>query len=81
MWANTIKGQYTREKLSTELRTKEPWTIAGQLYKIAVAEAYSGIKENGTPSDEYLRMRFETCKKLVALAGYRLADYLNDNLQ
>ncbi len=81
MWANNIKTQYTREKLSQDLRTKDPWTIAKQLYKVAVDEAYKDIKENTAPSQDYLKTRFETCKKLLALAGYRLADYLNESLK
>ena len=80
MWANTIRTQYTREKLAHELQTKDPWTIAKQLHTIAVEEAYKGIQEGGVPSQDYLRARFETCKKLVALAGYRLADALNQDL-
>jgi hypothetical protein len=80
-WAHTITTQYSREVLKNELRTKDPWTIAKQLFEIAVKEAYGGIKENTAPSEEYLKFRFETCKKLIALAGYRLADYLKEHLK
>ena len=81
MWTQTITNQYSREKLAPDLKTKDPWTIAKQLFTIASQEAYVGIREGEAPSEEYLTKRFETTKKLVALAGYRLADYLNDHLK
>ena len=40
----------------------------------------TGIEEHSRPSDEYLETRFELCKKLMALAGYRLADNILKNI-
>lgn len=51
--------------------------MAAAVHAIAIKEAYGGIKENTAPSADYLKLRFETCKRLIALAGYRLADFLN----
>jgi len=80
MWADTISKQYTRKYLEKELEEKNPWEMHKYVYTIATKEVYNGIKENTEPTEEYIRFRFETCKKLVALAGYRLADFLNNNL-
>ncbi len=80
MWAKNIASQYTRQKLAKELQEKDLWAMSDYTYKIAINEAYKGIQENAVPSKEYVAFRFETCKKLVALAGYRLADFLNENL-
>ena len=49
-----------------------------KIYEIAVNETYKGIQENTAPTEEYKSFRYETCKKLVALAAYRLADFLNE---
>ncbi|MDR3736419.1 MAG: S1/P1 nuclease [Acidobacteriaceae bacterium] len=80
MWANNIRGQYTRQFLAEDLRVTNAWTMATKLYDIAVKQAYGDIRENSAPSQDYLKTRFETCKKLMALAGYRLADYLNAHM-
>eukprot|EP00830_Metopus_es_P016059 TRINITY_DN484_c0_g1_i1.p1 TRINITY_DN484_c0_g1~~TRINITY_DN484_c0_g1_i1.p1 ORF type:complete len:326 (+),score=58.29 TRINITY_DN484_c0_g1_i1:67-1044(+) len=80
-WADTIRKQFTREKLANDLKVKDPWVMAQKMHEIAISEAYGGIKENTEPSKDYLAFRFETCKKLIALAGYRLADFLNEHLQ
>jgi len=80
-WANNIRNQYPRDSLVKELAVKDPWAIAKQIYQIAIDNAYGGIKEGDTPSENYLKTRFELCKKLMALSAYRLADYLNDRLK
>jgi hypothetical protein len=77
-WATTITKQFTREVLANDLKVKDFYEMAKQQYETAIKEAYGGIKEGGSPSDEYLKLRFETCKKMMALAGYRLADLLNN---
>lgn len=80
MWANTIMKQYTREVLAEELAIKNITDISKRILEIGKQEVYKGILENNYPPEDYLVMKFETCKKLIALAGYRMADLLNDNL-
>ncbi len=50
--------------------------MAKNTFDIAVNYAYKGIHENDTPTKEYLESRYVQCKRQIALAGYRLADYL-----
>ena len=50
--------------------------MAKRTYELAVNYAYKGIKEGDVPSQEYLTTRYEICKRQIALAGYRLADFL-----
>ena len=74
--ADTIVKQFPRSSLQKELSMTNQFEIAKMTFEIAVNSAYKGIKENEKPSDEYLRTRFEICKRQIALAGYRLADML-----
>ena len=80
MWANTITKQYTRDHFIEELKVKDPWVMAKGLLSIAINKTYKGIQENTNPTEEYKTVGFETCKELVALAAYRLADMLNKYL-
>lgn len=76
-WTKEIMEQYTRAKLAKELNLKNPYTMSVHVHKYAISHAYKDITEGGVPSDYYKDSRFEVCKALIALAGYRLADYLN----
>lgn len=70
--------QYTREKLSKELRLKNIYTMGVHVHKYAISHAYQDVMEGGIPSDYYKNSRLEVCKAHIALAGYRLADLLNE---
>jgi hypothetical protein len=48
---------------------------------MAVNFAYKDIKEHDRPSDNYKATRFVKCKLMIALAGYRLADWLRESIQ
>eukprot|EP00829_Urostomides_striatus_P019625 TRINITY_DN76_c0_g1_i8.p1 TRINITY_DN76_c0_g1~~TRINITY_DN76_c0_g1_i8.p1 ORF type:complete len:310 (+),score=88.23 TRINITY_DN76_c0_g1_i8:65-994(+) len=76
-----ITKEFPREKLAQELRVNNFYDMAKSVHEIAIKEAYAGIKENSAPSDDYLKSRYVTCKKLIALAGYRLADFLNNYIK
>ncbi len=54
--------------------------MAKQTYDVAVQHVYTDIHENEVPSEEYKSSRFEVCKRQIALAGYRLADWLKKAL-
>lgn len=77
-FAKNIAREYPKDKLRTELGVTDLLEIARSLYDIAVKYAYTDIQENKEPSSEYLRSRYEVCKKLIALAGYRLADHIEE---
>lgn len=79
-WAGKIRQQYTRQKLATELAIKDVYLMGKMIHKYTESNAYKGIKENESPSENYKNTNFEICKKLIALAGYRLADLINNNL-
>lgn len=64
-----------------ELKVKNLWQIAESVKEIAKKYAYTEIKPNTKPSETYLRTRFPVCTRLMALAGYRLADFLNEHLK
>jgi len=55
--------------------------MAKYLHEIAVNYVYKGIKEDDYPSDDYKKTRYQICRKLIALGGYRLADWLKEAFQ
>ena len=55
--------------------------MARRIYDIAVKYVYTGITENEYPSENYKETRYEICKSQIALAGYRLADWLKEILE
>jgi len=52
--------------------------MADRSFDVAVNSAYLGIREHEVVKKEYKDSRFEICKRQIALAGYRLADYFKD---
>ncbi len=66
--------------LSEDLAIKDPWVMGKRTYDIAVNYAYTGITENTSPSKEYKEKGYAKCKAQIALAGYRLADWLKEVL-
>lgn len=54
------------------------WIAAGA--KLAEEVVYPGIERDGTPSTEYKAKQAETTKRQIVLAGYRLANTLNECL-
>jgi hypothetical protein len=67
--------EYPEETLD-ELSIKDLRLISKDISLHAKYFAYEGITENSSPSPEYIQRGWEVCKKLLALAGYRLANYL-----
>ena len=66
--------------MKDDLAVKDTNEMAKRTYNIAVEYVYKGIKENDHPSEEYKKTRYEKCKSQIALAGYRLADWLKEVL-
>lgn len=47
------------------------------IYNIGKNNGYAGITENTEPDADYVNKNYDLWIKLLALAGYRLADTLN----
>lgn len=71
-------NEFTRESLSDYLaeRDVDQWSI--ESFHDAVNIVYAGITEGEKPSEEYLQLGIKTARMRIALAGYRLADLLNE---
>ena len=54
----------------------ENW--AQESHRLAIEYAYKNIQPGETPSSDYLRMRDRIAHQQIALAGYRLANLLNE---
>ena len=76
--AASIMKEYPRDSLKKDLNIKNIKIMEKHMVLLASNEVYQGINENETPSQDYLSKNFELCKKLIALAGYRLADLLKN---
>ncbi len=61
-----------------ERTEKDPMAWARESYALAVSSVYQGITPGTTPSDAYSSRAHEICRKRLALAGYRLADLLEE---
>ena len=61
-----------------ERTEKDPNAWARESYALALSTTYEGIVPNTVPTEAYVARAQATCKKRLALAGYRLADLLED---
>jgi hypothetical protein len=69
--------QYPREQFS-ELSAERIETWAEESHQLAIDCAYMGIKPKQAPTQEYLERSQEVAIRRLTLAGYRLADILNE---
>eukprot|EP00744_Colponema_vietnamica_P002980 GILI01004618.1.p1 GENE.GILI01004618.1~~GILI01004618.1.p1 ORF type:complete len:295 (-),score=82.48 GILI01004618.1:266-1150(-) len=77
--AQDLRTKWPRSKLAKELSVELPlWP--DQSYHDAATFVYDGLDFNGTPSDAYIQRGWAQVERLLALAGYRLADILNSSL-
>ena len=74
--AEEIVGEYSREKLTSQLNKKnvDEWTTEG--VSLAEEYAYNGIQPGDKPTQEYIDRGFAIVKQQLALGGYRLTDLL-----
>jgi hypothetical protein len=77
--ADRIESACRRESLP-ELREKEFRSWVYESHQAAVESAYDGLRENWKPSPDYVRQARLVARRRVTLAGYRLADLLNETL-
>jgi hypothetical protein len=54
----------------------ENW--AQESHRLAIEYVYKNIQPGDTPSSDYLKMRDHIVHQQIALAGYRLANLLNE---
>lgn len=74
-----IEAAYPKTLLASEISTLNPESWAKSGFNIAKTFAYTA-PEGGTPSRNYVRRGQEISMRQAALAGYRLAEILNEAL-
>jgi hypothetical protein len=74
--AKDLIDRFPREDMKEELRVTEFKEWAQESFKVAVDTVYEGIELNKHPTDRYLENGIQAAHRLMALAGYRLADLL-----
>ena len=74
--AKKIEAQYPPEYFAAQLKDSNPKDWAQESYQIARDFAYT-TRENKTPNAAYIAQGQQIAKQRVALAGYRLAQILN----
>ena len=75
--AKQFGNEYPRSSFISQLNIKDGFAIAADTFNY-VADAYIGIEFNSSATAEYKDKEYEVCKKLVALAGYRLTDAIKE---
>jgi hypothetical protein len=78
-FAAAITQEYPRSYFANELREKDGFAIANEVHPYAENHAYKNIAVKDTPTDAYKIDGYTVCKRLLALAGYRLADAIRDS--
>lgn len=80
--AASIMQDHPRQSLATDLRVADPEKWARSSYRLAKQFAYGPLHENPQsppkPSPAYLKQAEKIGRRQAALAGYRLADRLQD---
>ena len=79
-WADKITLNYPKNSFNHLFNETNPYQWAVENYQYAVDDVYNSIKTNTIPTDQYVARAREICMRLVALAGYRLANTLNSLL-
>ncbi len=78
----SIRGVAREASAVTDAKLKEKsfsaWIQEGS--DLASTRCYQGVKSGKTPSNAYARDTTAQCRRRVALAGYRLADLINQTL-
>eukprot|EP00831_Metopus_contortus_P040436 TRINITY_DN31683_c0_g1_i2.p1 TRINITY_DN31683_c0_g1~~TRINITY_DN31683_c0_g1_i2.p1 ORF type:complete len:134 (-),score=46.63 TRINITY_DN31683_c0_g1_i2:160-561(-) len=79
--ANTIQKEFPKSSFSQQYLAFDMDSIAKELKDIAKNQAYKSIEEHEKPSENYIKNGYEQCKRLMALAGYRLGAELEKIIQ
>ena len=75
--ATLVEREFPMDSLREELAVKDPHAWAEESYALAVDSAYDGLTPQTRPTDAYRERWTVVAEGRVALAGYRLADFLN----
>ena len=76
-WTDKIISLYPKDKFTDLLNEKNVEEWAKENFEFAVDMVYN-TPLNEKPSDDYINKSRDICMRLVALAGYRLANLLNE---
>jgi hypothetical protein len=74
--ANGITTEFTRNKLAQALTVEQPDAWSKESFNLATNVAYN-LTQTAKPSNTYNSKSKKVVRERVALAGYRLADFLN----
>lgn len=75
--ATAIETQYPASYFGAKATDLNPKLWAQESFKLAVNSAYKNIQPNSVPSDAYIQHNQIVVQQQIALAGYRLANVLN----
>ncbi len=75
--ARDVENNYPLRSLSEEAAVLDPHEWAMESYALAVDSAYDGAKKGAFPTEAYKQRWTAVAERQVALAGYRLAGFLN----
>jgi hypothetical protein len=75
--ASDLERRFPAASMAREIRVTDPHDWAMESYALAVGTCYRGVQPGSRPSDPYKDRVNELSARRVALAGYRLADFLN----
>eukprot|EP00831_Metopus_contortus_P078834 TRINITY_DN7716_c0_g1_i4.p1 TRINITY_DN7716_c0_g1~~TRINITY_DN7716_c0_g1_i4.p1 ORF type:complete len:197 (-),score=27.55 TRINITY_DN7716_c0_g1_i4:196-786(-) len=71
--ATDIRKEFPKANFEEQLKITDVNIWAKESNEKAVKSAYADIKENTTPSAEYIKTRRVVARERIALGGYRLA--------
>ena len=75
--ATSVESEFPLAKFGEEIAAKDPKAWAEESYALAVDSAYDGLTPRTKPDAAYANRWTIVAEGRVALAGYRLADFLN----
>ena len=75
--AGLVEAAYPMASMREEMAVSDPKGWAEESYALAVDSAYDGLTPQTKPTDAYRQRWTAVAERRVALAGYRLAAFLN----
>jgi hypothetical protein len=75
--ASELVSQYGKEVAGLG-EIIDPYVWAQESYLIAQNTTYPYVYTTNKANDEYIKLTYETSKKRITLAGFRLANYIKD---
>lgn len=74
--ADYIESKFPLESVEKEANDLNPQHWANESYGIGINNVYQ-LEEHSTPSGDYIKLNTPVAERRIALAGYRLANVLN----